>query len=110
MPLVVQVDGKGVVMRPEALRDATRRAAAKAAGGNAALDITRQPAKKPPAQSSIAVNWTQLAFCENHLRMVPFVRAAADRPDAFGAARQRAVRAALFVPALHPRSCSSSTL
>ncbi|MET9879169.1 ISKra4 family transposase [Actinacidiphila glaucinigra] len=33
MPLVVQVDGKGVVMRPEALREATRRAAAKAAGG-----------------------------------------------------------------------------
>ncbi|MFD7836160.1 ISKra4 family transposase [Streptomyces sp. NPDC059761] len=31
MPLVVQVDGKGVVMRPEALREATRRAAAKAA-------------------------------------------------------------------------------
>jgi hypothetical protein len=33
MPLVVQVDGKGVVMRPEALREATRRAAAKAAAG-----------------------------------------------------------------------------
>ncbi|MCX5315862.1 ISKra4 family transposase [Streptomyces sp. NBC_00154] len=33
MPLVVQVDGKGVVMRPEALREATRRAAAKAAVG-----------------------------------------------------------------------------
>lgn len=27
MPLVIQVDGKGVVMRPEALREATRRAA-----------------------------------------------------------------------------------
>ncbi|WP_331719580.1 ISKra4 family transposase [Streptomyces virginiae] len=34
MPLVVQVDGKGVVMRPEALREATRRAAAKAASGH----------------------------------------------------------------------------
>ncbi|MFC4472487.1 ISKra4 family transposase [Streptomyces xiangluensis] len=34
MPLVVQVDGKGVVMRPEALREATRRAAAKAATGH----------------------------------------------------------------------------
>ncbi|MEU9708590.1 ISKra4 family transposase [Streptomyces sp. NPDC047967] len=33
MPLVVQVDGKGVVMRSEALREATRRAAAKAAAG-----------------------------------------------------------------------------
>jgi len=33
MPLVLQVDGKGVVMRPEALREATRRAAAKAAAG-----------------------------------------------------------------------------
>ncbi|MBT2492933.1 ISKra4 family transposase [Streptomyces sp. ISL-96] len=33
MPLVVQVDGKGVVMRPEALREATRRAAAKAVVG-----------------------------------------------------------------------------
>ncbi|MDH6580723.1 hypothetical protein P3T29_006417 [Kitasatospora sp. MAP5-34] len=31
MPLVVQVDGKGVVMRPEALREGTRRAAVKAA-------------------------------------------------------------------------------
>lgn len=34
MPLVVQVDGKGVVMRPEALREATRRAAEKAAVGH----------------------------------------------------------------------------
>jgi hypothetical protein len=34
MPLVVQVDGKGVVMRLEALREATRRAAAKAATGH----------------------------------------------------------------------------
>jgi hypothetical protein len=34
MPLVVQVDGKGVVMRPEALREATRRAAEKAAYGH----------------------------------------------------------------------------
>lgn len=34
MPLVVQVDGKGVVMRPEALREATRRAAEKAAAGH----------------------------------------------------------------------------
>jgi hypothetical protein len=34
MPLVVQVDGKGVVMRPEALREATRRAAEKAASGH----------------------------------------------------------------------------
>ncbi|MFB8136506.1 ISKra4 family transposase [Streptomyces mirabilis] len=34
MPLVVQVDGKGVVMRPEALREATRRAATKAATGH----------------------------------------------------------------------------
>lgn len=31
MPLVLQVDGKGVVMRPEALREATHRAAAKSA-------------------------------------------------------------------------------
>ncbi|MEU6347561.1 ISKra4 family transposase [Streptomyces sp. NPDC046977] len=31
MPLVVQVDGKGVVMRPEALREPTRRAAEKVA-------------------------------------------------------------------------------
>ncbi|MDH6119714.1 hypothetical protein ABH930_004475 [Kitasatospora sp. GAS204A] len=34
MPLVLQVDGKGVVMRPEALREATRRAAAKTAGAH----------------------------------------------------------------------------
>ncbi|MFF4121181.1 ISKra4 family transposase [Streptomyces sp. NPDC001714] len=34
MPLVIQADGKGVVMRPEALREATRRAAAKTAGGH----------------------------------------------------------------------------
>jgi hypothetical protein len=31
MPLVIQADGKGVVMRPEALREATRRKAARAA-------------------------------------------------------------------------------
>ncbi|MFD6327641.1 ISKra4 family transposase [Streptomyces sp. NPDC058442] len=31
MPLVIQADGKGVVMRPEVLREATRRAAVKAA-------------------------------------------------------------------------------
>ncbi|MBB6415062.1 ISKra4 family transposase [Streptomyces sp. AK010] len=31
MPLVIQADGKGVVMRPEALREATRRKAAQAA-------------------------------------------------------------------------------
>ena len=34
MPLVLQVDGKGVVMRPEALREATRRAAEKAVTGH----------------------------------------------------------------------------
>jgi hypothetical protein len=34
MPLVVQIDGKGVVMRPEALREATRQAAAKATAGD----------------------------------------------------------------------------
>lgn len=34
MPLVVQVDGKGVVRRPEALREATRRAAEKVATGH----------------------------------------------------------------------------
>ncbi|WP_042435651.1 ISKra4 family transposase [Streptacidiphilus anmyonensis] len=34
MPLVIQVDGKGVVMRPEGLREATRRAAASKAGGH----------------------------------------------------------------------------
>ncbi|MEU9617300.1 ISKra4 family transposase, partial [Streptomyces sp. NPDC048209] len=44
MPLVVQVDGKGVVMRPEALREATRRAAAKAAGGHRAR---LAPGEKP---------------------------------------------------------------
>ncbi|WP_372412053.1 ISKra4 family transposase [Streptomyces luteireticuli] len=32
MPLVLQADGKGVVMRPEALREATRKAAEKNAG------------------------------------------------------------------------------
>ncbi|MCO6011749.1 ISKra4 family transposase [Actinoallomurus purpureus] len=44
MPLVLQVDGKGVVMRPEALREATRRAAAKAAGGHRAR---LAPGEKP---------------------------------------------------------------
>ncbi|MFD7409678.1 ISKra4 family transposase [Streptomyces sp. NPDC059866] len=44
MPLVVQVDGKGVVVRPEALREATRRAAAKAAGGHRAR---LAPGEKP---------------------------------------------------------------
>jgi hypothetical protein len=36
MPLVVQVDGKGVVMRPEALREATRRPPRKPPSGIAA--------------------------------------------------------------------------
>jgi hypothetical protein len=44
MPLVLQVDGKGVVMRPEALREATRRAAAKAASGHRAR---LAPGEKP---------------------------------------------------------------
>ncbi|PYC65733.1 ISKra4 family transposase [Streptomyces tateyamensis] len=46
MPLVVQIDGKGVVMRPEALREATRRSAAKAAaeGGHRAR---LAPGEKP---------------------------------------------------------------
>lgn len=46
MPLVVQVDGKGVVMRPEALREATRRAAVKAAaaGGHR---VRLAPGEKP---------------------------------------------------------------
>ncbi|CAM5529207.1 hypothetical protein SRIMM317S_07183 [Streptomyces rimosus subsp. rimosus] len=45
MPLVIQVDGKGVVMRPEALREATRRAAAKtaAAGRRGRLAPGRNP-------------------------------------------------------------------
>lgn len=44
MPLVVQVDGKGVVMRPEALREATRRVAARTAGGHRAR---LAPGEKP---------------------------------------------------------------
>ncbi|MER5436828.1 ISKra4 family transposase [Streptomyces sp. NPDC002588] len=44
MPLVVQVDGKDVVMRPAALREATRRAAEKAAGGHRAR---LAPGEKP---------------------------------------------------------------
>ncbi|GHE14602.1 hypothetical protein GCM10010339_85850 [Streptomyces alanosinicus] len=44
MPLVLQVDGKGVVMRPEALREATRRAAEKTAGGHRAR---LAPGEKP---------------------------------------------------------------
>lgn len=45
MPLVLQVDGKGVVMRPEALREATRRAAARtaAAGRRGRLAPGRNP-------------------------------------------------------------------
>jgi hypothetical protein len=45
MPLVLQVDGKGVVMRPEALREATRRAAAKAA--NSGRRGRLAPGEKP---------------------------------------------------------------
>jgi hypothetical protein len=43
-PLVVQADGKGVVMRPEALREATRRAAARTAGGHRGRLV---PGEKP---------------------------------------------------------------
>ncbi|MEV5607299.1 ISKra4 family transposase [Streptomyces sp. NPDC052225] len=48
MPLVIQVDGKGVVMRPEALREATRRAAAKsaAAGRRGRLSPGEKPNRK----------------------------------------------------------------
>lgn len=48
MPLVIQVDGKRVVMRPEALREATRRAAAKsaAAGRRGRLAPGEKPNRK----------------------------------------------------------------
>ncbi|MEU2624941.1 ISKra4 family transposase [Streptomyces sp. NPDC007157] len=48
MPLVIQIDGKGVVMRPEALREATRRAAAKsaAAGRRGRLAPGEKPDRK----------------------------------------------------------------
>ncbi|MGW2818901.1 ISKra4 family transposase [Streptomyces sp. NPDC001415] len=48
MPLIIQVDGKGVVMRPEALREATRRAAAKsaAAGRRGRLAPGEKPNRK----------------------------------------------------------------
>ncbi|WP_369383164.1 ISKra4 family transposase [Streptomyces sp. cg36] len=48
MPLVIQVDGKGVVMRPEALREATRKAAAKsaAAGRRGRLAPGEKPNRK----------------------------------------------------------------
>ncbi|MFI0243178.1 ISKra4 family transposase [Streptomyces sp. NPDC016845] len=48
MALVLQVDGKGVVMRPEALREATRRAAAKtaAAGRRGRLAPGEKPNRK----------------------------------------------------------------
>ncbi|AZP14776.1 ISKra4 family transposase [Streptomyces aquilus] len=48
MPLVIEIDGKGVVMRPEALREATRRAAAKsaAAGRRGRLAPGEKPNRK----------------------------------------------------------------
>ncbi|MFE7753413.1 ISKra4 family transposase, partial [Streptomyces sp. NPDC057428] len=48
MPLVIQVDGKGVVMRPEALREATRRAAEakKRRGRQARLAPGEKPNRK----------------------------------------------------------------
>ncbi|WP_406465051.1 ISKra4 family transposase [Streptomyces sp. NBC_01622] len=48
VPLVIQVDGKGVVMRPEALREATRRAAARsaAAGRRGRLAPGEKPNRK----------------------------------------------------------------
>ncbi|MBL3671674.1 ISKra4 family transposase [Streptomyces sp. M2CJ-2] len=48
MPLVIQVDGKGVVMRPEALREATRRAAEakKRQGRQARLAPGEKPNRK----------------------------------------------------------------
>ncbi|GGX82002.1 ISKra4 family transposase [Streptomyces fructofermentans] len=48
MPLIIQIDGKGVVMRPEALREATRRAVAKsaAAGRRGRLAPGEKPNRK----------------------------------------------------------------
>ncbi|MFD0508996.1 ISKra4 family transposase [Streptomyces chiangmaiensis] len=47
MPLVIQADGKGVVMRPEALREATRRkAAAAVAQGRGRLAPGEKPNRK----------------------------------------------------------------
>lgn len=48
MPLIIQVDGKGVVMRPDALREGTRRAAAKtaAAGRRGRLAPGEKPNRK----------------------------------------------------------------
>jgi hypothetical protein len=48
MPLVIQVDGKGVIMRPEALREATRRAAEakKRRGRQARLAPGEKPNRK----------------------------------------------------------------
>jgi hypothetical protein len=48
IPLVIQADGKGVVMRPEALREATRRAAARtaAAGRRGRLAPGEKPNRK----------------------------------------------------------------
>jgi hypothetical protein len=49
MPLVIQADGKGVVMRPEALREATRRKAAQAAtqGRRGRLAALRRCPQRP---------------------------------------------------------------
>lgn len=48
MPLIIQIDGKGVVMRPEALREATRQAAARtaAAGRRGRLAPGEKPNRK----------------------------------------------------------------
>ncbi|MGX1915767.1 ISKra4 family transposase [Streptomyces phaeochromogenes] len=48
MPLIIQIDGKGVVMRPEALREATRQAAVKtaAAGRRGRLAPGEKPNRK----------------------------------------------------------------
>lgn len=76
MPLVVQVDGEGVVMRPAALREATRRPAAKAAGGHRALlapgrtgsgcppwpaSSTSGPAEAPSRRDPPARRWKRRA-------------------------------------------------
>lgn len=56
MPLVIQADGKGVVMRPDALREATRKAAAKnaAAGRRGRLAPGEKPNRLAPEPQCVA--------------------------------------------------------
>lgn len=88
MPLVIQVDGKGVVMRPEALREATRRAAAQsaAAGRRGRLAPGEKPNRKRMATVACVFDTAPARVGHTTSSIHP---AAAARPGSRGQVRKQ---------------------